>query len=239
MNYRKGRPIMRIIYIFIFTMLIASFTPSAAHAQKSFGAFSKSLAKINRIKPLQNPYFIQSEDILNRDIVDTKYRVVGDLEDVILSQSGTIETLNVKFNRLHLPSVVSLDYQNMGIESETNNYALDVSSDVVEEIYPELLASISPASGGNNRFFSLQNMIGSRVQSDTGTNIGEVTEVLFNSYGNKVEALYVEVARGPNRGKGIAIPFNNLDIKGKGRGIEVTLSKVQTKAFWNFTKGNR
>lgn len=164
---------------------------------------SITLKEMNRIKPLQNPRYIHFEDILDRRIVDSRSKVVGEMKDVIINQDGAIVWLLVNFDRLHLRKSVYLDYIAMDVESMDDAYRLPFNSEELAGLYKKLTTALPK----DQELFSLSEIMGRSVVNANEENIADVAEILFNQEGRAVDAYYLNVSYKTIRNQGVAIPF--------------------------------
>lgn len=165
------------------------------------------LSEMNRINPLQNNDFEPSERVLNRDIQDRKNKIVGQVKDITIRQNGSIDTILVEFDRLRLSTDVPLNFRQLSIRSQGDSYALSLEDDEIEDLYPQLLANIDTASGGDDFALSAREITGIEIRTSEGRRIGEVRQILFGANGGRVDGLFVELSSGKNRGDTVAIPF--------------------------------
>lgn len=197
--------------VLIGAVLIAVFFPATAFAvTASYSPHAEALAELNRIKPLQNPRYDTSKEILNRRILDRKNKVVGEVRDVILNDNGSISFLNIDFDRLNLAQSVPVNYGALKMEPVTDGYGMTFDSKEITDIYPTFLANIESAAGEED-VFALSKMNGMEVWNESGRRIGRVSDVLFAGNGARAEALYVAMDGGSFSGRAIAIPFSAPD----------------------------
>ena len=206
----------------------------AVHAE-DYGRSFELISELNRVNPEQNPRYEDSEDVLGRRVIDRKRKVIGDVKDIILNENGTIEQLNVQFNRLRLNTSIFLSYQSMGIEPSTNGYAMNFDSGQIEQLYPTLLAGTETAAG-DDEIFSVRSVIGGAVKSQKGKVIGRVEDVLFGAEGARAEALLVKLTQGTLRGEKVAVPFTNPRFEQVGAKKNVILSNDMAQAVVDFAK---
>lgn len=180
-----------------------------ALAAPEFSSNLLTVREYNTIQPLQNPDYERGEKILSRRVIDSKNKVVGKVDDVILAGNGSIESLKVDFDRLRLSTPVYINYRTLRINSVTRGYQLSFNDAEIAEIYPGLLADIATAAGGEGEDLSLSKLAGTQVAAADGRKIGKIGDVLFASSGNRADALYVDMSFGALRDKGVAIPFRS------------------------------
>ena len=200
---------MKNLKIIILSAVVLSFSaiPLSVHAQSAV-RINQHISDLNQIKPLQNPAWQRSADVLKSRILDRKNKVVGDLEDIIVGQQGVVDSLKVDLNRLQLGTEVYLNYNNMNIRSAERAYITNFDDDRIEEIYPELLANIESASGGDNGLISIKNLNNADVEAEDGRRLGKVEEIMFDiNSGNRAEALIIRVRASGIRGTSVAVPF--------------------------------
>lgn len=182
--------------------------------------FQKKITDINRLKPLQNPRHEKSIDVLNRHVLDTKSKIVGEVDDILLDHDGQVSSLFVSFDRLRLGQSVYLNYEMLDIKSVTAGYRLGFNRDEIEDVYPELLSSIDTASGGgedgeNLGLYSVKALLGSVVMTSDNKTIGKVQDILFNQDGTYVRSVYLNVSYKTIHDKGVAVPLSVLKFEQK------------------------
>ncbi len=225
--------------IFILAVLCCANLPSDSFANSLERAqFEAKINKINRLKPLQNPRYELSKDILARSIVSRQNRVVGDVHDVLIDlNGGTVTTLLTDFDRLHLRQPVFLNYEAMNIAPTNDGYKLEFTEDSLEELYPSLLANIKTASGSEGNIFSLTSILGRDVLTSDHLKIGKIQDVLFDQTGTAVKSAYLNIDYKTIHDEGVAIPFESLSFKKHhdGRAVAI-ISKAHADAVINFIR---
>ena len=211
------------------TILVLAFMPDVAMAQSNRSL--EQLSNLNRINPLQNPEYDRGSKILNRKIIDRKNKVVGRVEDIIVNENGTIASLKTDFDRLRLGNDIYLNYRSMRVRALSNAYALNMDSNEIADLYPELLADIDTASGNNSDTFSVRKITGAFLKTRSGKKIGKVENVLFGSNGGIARALYVKLSHGVQRGDTIAVPFRNVKFSAQNGRLQGTIENDFAKAI--------
>lgn len=196
------------------------------------------LSEMNRLKPLQNPRYKQSENILNSRIIDQHKKVVGEIQDALIDvgQNGKITSLLVEFDRLHLRQPVFLNYEALGISTTTNGYQIQASANDLSERYPELLANIQTASGEDGDILSLSSIMGRTVRTSKGLKIGSVQDILFNKSGASVKAAYLNISYKTLRNKGVAVPLDVLEFTTKNGYVNVAIDQRYADTIITFVK---
>lgn len=218
-----------------FALLIAPVTIDSALAQ-SGSRLNDSLNFLNRQKPLQNPRFQRASKVLDNRILDRRNRVVGEINDILLSDNGDISTLNVELDRLRIRGDVFLGYSDMRIGAVSNAYTLNISDDQLEELVPTLLNNIETASGSSSDIISLQSLSGARLVAKDGRRLGKVSDVLFSNNGARAQALYVALNYKSVRGDKLAIPFSAAEFEPSGRSVNVVLENAQADAILEYAR---
>ena len=90
-----------LIIFMVLGFLSVDSATNTASAQQNTRLF-QSLNVLNSSKPLQNPRYTKSEDVMKNRLLDNSNRVVGEVKDVLLNGKGGVESLYVEFDRLHL-----------------------------------------------------------------------------------------------------------------------------------------
>lgn len=220
-------------FIALFLLSFSLVQPVSAQGVQETLRLQRELAEINRIKPLQNKTFIPSNDILNRRILDDQNKVVGELEDAIISTNGRIQSLLVSFDRLRLRNSVFIDYNRLGVGSVSDGYRLGLRDEKIEELYPELLADIQTAAGEDDQF-SITRMINSTVVNDRGQRLGKVTHVLFDEDARTVIGYHFNVNYRTIRNEGIAVPFRSVFFEEKSGRMQARIGQDFSDAMLDF-----
>ncbi len=184
------------------TLIVFAFSAQA----QGVGANVQTLNDYNKLQPLQNPQYERAEKILDRRILDSKNRVVGEVNDVIVGPNGSISALEVEFDRLRLNAPVYLNYRDMEIRTGGKSYILKFDQEQITSLYPEILAQVDTAAGALDDL-SVSKLKDSEILAHDGRKIGQVSEILFSADGDRVEAIYVGLTTGVLRGKSVAIPL--------------------------------
>ena len=174
--------------------------------------FKNTISDFNRLKPLQNPRYEQSEEILDRRILDSKNKTIGVVKDVIFdTRNGRVKSLYVDFDRLRLRQAVYLDYDQLNIESVSTGYKMGFAKDEIKSLYPALLSSIETAAGETadySKYINLETALGSQIVSSNGTILGTLEDVLFNDRGKYVRAFYLNINYSTIHNEGVAVPLS-------------------------------
>lgn len=216
---------------------LALLAPAAAMAAEKNGSYSNFLQRLsqaNRMQPLQNPEYTRGTQVLGWRILDRTNKVIGEVDDVILSDRGALTSVAVDFNRLRLGAPVYLNASEVPLRPSGNGYVMGMNYSQVENLYPSLLADIETASGIDDENFSAKKLIGAQVISDDGRSLGRVEDVLFTGRGTRAAALYVGMGYGNARGKALAVPFDLVRYSARGGALKVSLGDDQADALVDF-----
>ena len=205
---------MRIVLLSIILLFTYPVEVQAGNADVMQGV--KRLEQINKRKPEQSSNYERSKDVLSGRMLDKTNRVVGKLNDIVLDRSGSIEMLDINFDRLRIDAKrLNLNYGQFGIRPASNGYKMSYTDDQIIELVPELLANIETASGRNTNTYSVKKLIGRTVYSRDGRKIAKISDILFDSAGNRAEFALVKMEYKGVRGKKFAIPFSVPSYRGK------------------------
>jgi sporulation protein YlmC with PRC-barrel domain len=216
----------------VLAALICMFAVPAMAQDSSSSA--QIVAEYNKIKPLQNPDYKDTDDIFNRKILDGKNRVIGEVQDVVIARNGSIESLKASFDRLQLATPVFLNYRSLDIRPAGRGYALRVSDDQIADLYPTLLAEIQTASGAEDENLSVQKLIGADIFSNDGRAIGIIEDVLFAADGGRAEAIYVGMTFGTLRGRAVAIPLKSAAFGNNGQKMTALIANELADAMISY-----
>ena len=223
---------MKTLLTFIlWTALGAALSPSAF--AQGLDPYYDTLAQYNSIAPKQNPQWEGADSTLKSKIQDNKNKVIGDLNNIIVNENGSIQSLEVNLNRIQL-GAANLNYRELQIQSSARSYALNMDDARIKEVFPEILASIDTAAGDSSSSISVENLIGANIRADDGRRIGKVSDVMFSDRGDGVTALVVDVTYKTIRGETIALPFSSVEYLPKGNGFEVLLADQQADTLLEF-----
>lgn len=212
--------------------IVLSFLAIPALAAGIYNPQVETIAALNKYKPLQNPDWERSSKILNRKMLDNKNKVIGTVKDVTLNENGTIVSLYVDFDRMHLGTPVFIDFSTLNIEPVTAGYAMSIADAQLNEIYPSLLSQVETASGGGQQeIYPLSKLPGTEVWTEEGRKVGNVQDVLFSGNGRRAQALYVSMKYGSVRAQELAIPFNQVSFMDTVSGRRVIVNPQLAQAM--------
>ena len=183
--------------------------------------FEKSLRDMNRVKPLQDHRYHQLKDVLNRRILDKTNRVMGTVEDITFNMDGTVATVVADLDRLQLGEAIPLSLEDIGIESMSKGYRVDIAGAKIEDLYSTFLANIATASGDNNKVLSVNSLMGQSISMQAFLNVAKVTDILFDEPATRVHAIYVTVNHRTIRKKGVALPIDAFDFSEENGRIKI------------------
>lgn len=223
---------MRQLTTIFLSLMMLMVSAHVADAQSNTRIFD-SLNYLNRSKPLQNPQFDRADDVLDHHILDGNNRVVGEVEDILLDGNGTVTSLNVELDRLHIRDNVFLNFNQLRIRTLAGSYALNIADDQIEEMLPTLLNNMSVAAGNEN-IFSLEKITEARLVAEDGRRLGKVDDVLFANDSARARALHVVLNYKSVRGEKLAIPFNLGRYQSKADVVEVVLNNTDADNILKF-----
>ncbi len=203
------RPLVYLITGIAMCALLVGSVGALAQVTDSIQA-RKNLTDLNRLKPLQNPRYVQAKHILKRRILDSHNKVVGDVEDVLINNTGEVFSIRTDFDRLRLGGSVFLNTETFDIGHVSKGYQVGFDDDEIVDMYPSLLAGIDTAAGQSD-IVSLVSAIDRSIVTSKGYRIGHVDDVLFDRSGKKAEAFYVVLNYKTLHNEGIAVPFTALE----------------------------
>lgn len=228
--------------VFSFVVLVLGHTAFAIDENgeiKSI-AFQKRITDINRIDPLQNPRHEKSVDVLDRHILDSKSKIIGEVDDILINLDGHVLSLLVTFDRLRLRQSVYLNYELLDVESVTSGYRIGFDKDGVEDIYPELSSAIETSSGGDDSEdvaqYSVKALIGSVVVTNENIKIGKLQDILFNQDGTYVRSVYLDVNYKTIHDKGVAVPLSVLKFERKVGQTRAVIDKRYVDMILKYAK---
>lgn len=195
-----------------------------------------AISEANRYNPQRSQHHTSAEALMAERVMDSKNKVIGEVRDIILNQSGAIAMLNVDLNRMRVGAgPLYLNYRQMGLRPVSNGYKMNYSDAQIEEMVPALLAGIEAAAGADNRF-SVRKLIGRPVQNADGIVLGRVEDVLFDARGDYAQLLYVSVNHQGVRNKTMAIPFDAAEYNGTHQGVRIAVNDDLAAAMIDFGK---
>ncbi len=201
--------------LFILSIMLFSFSAPVMAENARMTKALQRLEEINSYRPEQSSKHERSKDVLDNRVLDKTNRVVGEVNDVILTRNGSISSLNVNFNRMKLrTSSLYINYSDLGVRPVSNGYKMSYTDDQVAAIVPDILANIETASGKNADTYSTRKIIGRNIYSKNGRKLGKVKDILFDAKGHRAEMLYIVMGYKSVRGEKMAIPFSQASYEG-------------------------
>lgn len=224
------------------TLLVLSALSLAVFPVTSQGqeinTYFETLNNYNHIQPLQNPLWQRSTDILKDNITDSKNKVLGEVEDVLIGSNGAIEYVQADLDRMRIGSQVPLNYSQLAMSATSRGYAIGFDENQIEELYPQLLANIDTAAGGEMGLISVSQLVGSDVRTANNQKIGKVEEVMFSQTGTSVEALVIRVRYRSVGGESVAIPFSDAVYMPDGSRYTVLLDEEKVGSIVSYARAN-
>ena len=221
----------------LFTLALMFWGLTPAQAQDAgFNSALQTLIKVNSYRPEKSAKHERSSEVLNDRILDSSNRVVGNVNDVILSRNGSIKLIDTDFDRLKLGTdSLIVSYDDLNIRPVSNGYKMAYTDDQIEEIFPSLLAGIATASGDDSRAsFSLKKLVGASVKARDGRKLGKIEDVLFDSLGGRAELIFVSMTHKSLRGEGVAVPFNVAKYETTSTAVTATVPNFMADAMIEF-----
>jgi sporulation protein YlmC with PRC-barrel domain len=228
-----------ILTIAAFMVMSLSLSPMA-HAQGlGYMEYVEQLNRINHSRPEKNSRHERGSEILTDRLLDRKNQVIGEVRDVILGADGTIEMIDVEFNRLKIGTDrLAIGYDAMQLKPTSNGYKSGFEKDQFIDMFPSMLANITTAAGTESGAVGIKNLQGATVRNADGRRMGYVNDVIFDTLGSKALYLYVDVKTGAlgGKGKSVSIPFDAATYTLKGKATNVVLGNDLAKAMVEYSK---
>lgn len=221
--------------VLVLALILSLYAPLSLMAQ-SIDPYLNTLNQYNRIKPLQNPLWKRSSKVLKGKITDNSNRVIGKIEDILVSPEGAIESIKGDLNRLRISSDVPLNVVELNMSPNSNGYSTSFDNSQVADLIPQILAGVATASGDEDSVFSVDRLVGSDVKSRDGRRLGKIQEVMFSDTGSSVEALIIRVRYGTVGGESVAIPFPDATYKKNGKRVEALIPDNRADSIIAFAK---
>ncbi len=171
--------------------------------------FQKAVNDMNRLKPLQNPKLEKGKDVLKRNVIDNTSKSVGRVQDILIDLMGTVQALQIVFDRLHLSDAVYINYENMGLSSMADGYRIGLEQKRIADLYTNLPRDMA-SEAGDKHLVSINAITGLDVKTTRGRTIGKVRDILFNEKADFVEGVYIDISYKTTRDTGAAVPFSAL-----------------------------
>lgn len=226
-------------FLTLFVTLILLVMPAAPlwAEEASDPTFALTLGEYNRVNPKQSNLYTRGSRLTGGRVFDAHDRTIGDLDDIIIDNSGNIKALQSSLNRLpHGGADLSLDYSSLNIAPTNGGYKLNQTETQLADMMPQLLSSIATAAGPGSGALSVKDLIGASVQSEKGARIGKIEDVIFEQSGAHVYALLIRVNYKSVAGKSISVPMEAAQYEQQGRSLNVVLSGEKTQTLVDFAK---
>lgn len=208
----------------------------SVHANaNSTDPYFDTLSTYNRTKPVHNTRWTGVDKTLKSSIQNNKKKVVGNLEDIILTPRGSVAALDVDLNRLGLGKT-TLNFRDLQISSNARSYVLRYDDAEIEALRAQILANVETAAGESDENISVKSLVGADVLADDGRRIGKVDDVMFTTRGDRADALIVKINYRGVRGDSIAVPFSSVNFEPKGSRFDVRMADEQAETLLDFAK---
>lgn len=205
---------VRLVYTVLSLLAFCWSIPAAAEDQNKSPAYYHALEQLeqsNKTNIWQNAGTQRARDVLADRIVDEKSKVIGEVRDLILGPSGTIEQIDAEFNRLRLGRI-NVGFSQLSLKGVPSGYQSDFNEDQIADMLPTILSGVETAAGNEN-IVSLKRILGAPLKSQNGDVLGKVEDVLFESNGAYAEYVRVTLThRGLKRGT-LVIPYSMVNIR--------------------------
>lgn len=206
---------------------------------QEYNASVRIITDMNKLPAIQNPYYERAEKILSRRVIDNKDRVVGEVQDVIFLRNGGLKSVKVDFNRLNLSQPVYINFREVNMRAASRTYQLGLEDDQISPLYAQLLADIETAAGPGSEEYSLTKTLEAPVKTSNGTTIGKISDILFSSDGDRVEAIAVRMADGVLNGQLVAVPVSSITLTNGESNVSASVTDDVAKAMNEFALKNK
>lgn len=232
----KHGAMLRLMIFTLFFLLTTMLVQLAQASELRLSPFYDALSDMNSMPALQRPSFKQGGDILADNILDSKSRVIGEIDDVIVSSDGSVYSVAAEFDRLALRQSVFMRFDSLQMKGISNGYRIGFDREQIEDIYPTLLADIETAAGSDASQFSLSSFEGGRLKSESGRSIGDISEVLFDEFGERAQAVFVTSKFRGLKGETVAVPFDQGRFESRGSKTDVILDNKSSDILIQFLR---
>ncbi len=232
----KHVPMVRIFIFTVFFLLTTMLVQLAQASELRLTPFYEVLSDMNSMPALQRPFFKQGGDILADNILDSKSRVIGEIDEVVVNNDGSVYSVAAELDRLALRQSVFMRFSQLQMKGISNGYRLGFDREQIEDIYPTLLADIETAAGEDASQFSLSSFQGARLKNESNRVIGDITEVLFDEFGENAQAFYVSAKYRGISGQTFAVPFDQGRFESRGSKTDVILDNKSSDILIQFLR---
>ena len=220
---------------FILMLALLGTAPVAHGSEALKQQYLQELQEINARNPARSSQYEDLANIRDDKILDSTNRVVGEVNDILLSQQGNIEYMNIDFNRLKLGTdSLFMAYGRAGMRPVSNGYKMTLSDDDIRTQLPTILAQTASAAGDDQDIYSASKIPGAPVFAQNGAQLGVVKKVLFEGQGRYAELLYIDYNHKRTRGRDMAIRFNDARFDASGNALRINVPVALAEAMEDF-----
>lgn len=198
--------------------------------------YTSRVLALNQIDARQNPQFTLASKALSNRLLDQNRRALGKVQDISLNADGTLKAVEADVIATGFDQTLTFDVVAYNVTPETDAYSVTLTREQVENNIPEFLAGMDTASGEEGgQPITVQSLIGARVQTDKGTQVGIVDDVAISDQRKAAVALILTLMGGGGRTT-IAVPYKDARIDRLGNKATVEISEDQAKVVSSFAR---
>lgn len=207
-----------------------------APGEANLANFTSDVLNLNKINPYQNPQFTLGSRAVSYRLLDQNRHGLGEVRDIIIGESGALEAIQAEVIATGFNEVLDFDVTAYNVTPESNAYTVTLTRNQLEKNLSQFLAETKTAAGGESgQPITVQSLIGARVQTDKGAQVGLVDDVLIRDQQKVAIALLITLM-GHTGKTTVAIPYKAAKIDRAGQKATVELSEDEAKIVNNFAK---
>lgn len=229
---------IRILTCLMVLLGAAAPVPVFAGDAAALAAFKTQMREMNKLDPAQNQAYLKPEQFFNYKIQDNTSRSIGKVDDLLINDTGRIETIVAEFNALTLRGQpVFLDNKPTSITVRSGAYQLPFHRDDLEAQMPEMLANIASAAGEDGTL-SVRSLTGRNIV--TGPNnrrVATVKSAIIDQNARRVIGLLLTGLAGTSRSGTIAVPYTrDIEVDRGNARKNLRVSEELASAMETFSK---
>lgn len=198
--------------------------------------FTSRVLSLNQISPLQNPQYKRGTKALSYRLIDQNRRGLGEITDITIGEDGKIRSIEADVMATGFRENLSFDVTAYNANAESDAYTVTLTRSQVQKNLPQFLAGIETAAGEKaGQPITVKSLVGGRVQTNKGTQVAIVNDVLIDEKRKAAVALLLTLMGGTGRAT-IAVPYGDAKIERVGNKATIELSEEQARVLTNFAK---
>lgn len=217
-----------------FALLSAALLLLTSPAMAADADFTAQMLRLNQVDPARNPSYTLGSRATTYRLLDQNRRALGKISDITIGDGGALKSVQAEVIAPGFDDELTFDMAAYDVTPESDAYSVTLTRDQVQDNLSDFLAATESAAGEEGGPVTVQSLIGARVQTRSGSQVGLVDDVVIDDQRKVAVALLLTLMGGNGNRTTVAVPYGSAKIARSGQKANVELSDAQARIVGNY-----